>query len=442
MNKTAVILVVVPVLALGAYGVYKVKATGEPAKQGPKTAEVALGSIKQVVASTGRIVSNLDVDIKCKASGEVVLLPFDISDTVKKGDLLLKLDPIDEKRQVTKSMVAVEASGARLQVAQDNLRIAEMTLETDKRRAQAQLESAQVLARDEQSKADRVKSLLEKKLASQEEFDTAQTSAIQAASSLENAKVKLDELKTQETALALKRQDVKLAQTQVELDKIALTIAQDRLMDTEVNAPMNAVVTTRNVQTGQIIASGVSNVGGGTTVLTLSDMSRIFVLASVDESEIGRIKVGQKAMVTVDAFPGRVFNADVVRIASKGVTVSNVVTFEVKLELTGEERNLLKPEMTANVEILTAKKDNVLYVPFDSVLRENGRHMVTVVEADGSTRQQQIETGILDTVKIEVVKGLTQGQNVVIYQSESQSRWSGGNRPANNMVFGGPGRRH
>ena len=82
---------------------------------------------------------------------------------------------------------------------------------------------------------------------------------------------------------------------------------------------MDGVVTDRKVQTGTIIASGVSNVGGGTTILTLSDLSRIYVLASVDESDIGKVQVGQPATITVDAYPSMQFAGKVVRIASKGV---------------------------------------------------------------------------------------------------------------------------
>ena len=122
-----------------------------------------------------------------------------------------------------------------------------------------------------------MKQLFDKNLASQEDYDTAATAATQAETNLEAATVKMQELKSQEQALEIQRQNVKLAEAQVEADKIARDIAKDRVDDTKVVSPMDGVVAVRNVQIGQIIASGVSNVGGGTTVLTLSDLSQIFV---------------------------------------------------------------------------------------------------------------------------------------------------------------------
>ena len=92
-------------------------------------------------------------------------------------------------------------------------------------------------------------------------------------------------------------------------------------------------------------------------------MSHIFVLASVDESDIGGVKVGQKVNITADAFPGKTFTGSVVRIATQGVNVSNVVTFEVKIEVISADKNLLKPQMTANVQVIEASKSNVVMIP-------------------------------------------------------------------------------
>jgi HlyD family secretion protein len=380
------------------------------------------------------VVSNLDVDIKCKASGEVVNLPFDVSDTVKKDDLLVELDQIDMQRVLKQAEVRVAASQAKLEIARQNLVVAGLTLATDRLRTDAALKAAEVHAKDARVKADRMKDLLAKALASQEEYDTAETAAVQTAVDLETAKVKFEELKTQELALELSRQQVKLSQADVDSDEVALSIAKDRLRDTKVMAPMDGVVAVRNVQIGQIIASGVSNVGGGTTVLTLSDLSRVFVLASVDESDIGKVRLEQPATVTADAFPGRRFDGRVVRIATRGVNLSNVVTFEVKIEVTGEAKALLKPEMTANVEITAAAKDDVLLVPAEAVIRKaRGKQFVTVVGDDGAKQEVAVTTGISDGTKTEIAEGLTAGQTVVVHKGLSDSKWSGQKRAA-----GGP----
>ena len=142
--------------------------------------------------------------------------------------------------------------------------------------------------------------------------------------------------------LELKRQDVRLSMAQIETDKIDFSLAEQRLKDTKVFSPINGVVSERNVQSGQIISSGISNVGGGTLVMVLSDLTRLFILASVDESDIGKVKLGQKVVITADSFPGKRFFGKIERIATKGVNISNVVTFEVKIEVQGTDKQLLK----------------------------------------------------------------------------------------------------
>ena len=449
MKKWIVLIVLVLLLAGGGayyWWVYRPEAAKADAPV-VTTAKVERGPIRQIVASTGRVVSNLDVDIKCKASGEVTKLPFDVSDVVKKDNLLLELDPVDEERVVHQAEVRQSASQAKLQIARENLAVAERTLVTDRAKAEVAVKSAEVRAQDARAKADRMKVLLDKKLISPEDCDTAETAAVQAAADYDNAKVKVEELKTQELALELSRQQVKLAEADAESDKITFSIAKDRLDDTKVFAPMDAVVASRPVQIGQIIASGVSNVGGGTTVLTLSDLSRVFVLAAVDESDIGKVALDQAVTVTVDAFANKKFHGKVVRIATKGVNLSNVVTFEVKIEVTGEAKVLLKPEMTANIEeILIAEKSDVLLVPSEAILRKGrGKQVVTLVKEGAENEDVPVETGITDGTNTEIVSGVTEGQTVLIHKGASESKWTGQGKgpggPMRGTMMGGPPRR-
>jgi HlyD family secretion protein len=426
-KRVWLIIVAIGVIAIGIYSLRaRGTAKADTASQA-SAVKVEEGPIRLAVDSTGRVVANLNVDIKCKASGEVISLPFDVSDTVTQGALLVQLDPVDEQRNVDQATVELSASQSKLDQARLNLEIAQRTLATEKDKAEAALKSAEAQAQDARAKADRMKQLLGKKLASQEDYDTAETAAIQAASDLDNARTHMDELKTQEVSLGLKQDDVRLAQTQVESDKVNLEIAQQRLKDTKVFAPMNSVVSALNVQKGQIISSAISNVGGGTTVLTLSDLSHVYVLAAVDESDIGKVQVGQPATITADAFPGLRFYGKVVRIATAGVNNSNVVTFEVKIEVLSRNRRLLKPEMTANVEVIAAEEENALLIPVEAVSRQRGNSFVEVVKSDGTTEKRQVEVGINDGVKLQVLKGLSLGETVMVNKGEAQSRWRGQN---------------
>jgi len=430
MKKGTVVLIVV-VLAAGLVGYWMYSRAGsDDGEQEQETVKVKRGPIRKSVSSTGRGVANLDVEIKCKASGEVAEVPRDVSDRVKKGDLLLRLDPADEERNVRGAEVSLAASEARFLQAERSLLIAERNLAADRKRAAARLASAKARAKDAQAKAERQRRLLEKKLVSQEECGTAETGAIQAAADLKEVEIGIEELETDELALELKRQDVRLARAQVELDRIALSDANERLKDTRVLAPIDGVVSSRDVQTGQIISSGVSNVGGGTAVMTISDLSRLFVIASVDESEIGGVETGQDVTVTADAYPEARFRGSVVRIATKGVDTSNVVTFEVKIEVLGRRKGLLRPEMTANVEILISERESALLVPADSVFRRKGKRMIRVAKGEDSFEEREVEVGISDGISTEIVSGLKEGEAVVVSQSGGDSRWSGGRPPS------------
>jgi HlyD family secretion protein len=252
-------------------------------------------------------------------------------------------------------------------------------------------------------------------------------------------------LKTDEAALELRRQDVVLSKADLESAKINLSIAEQRLQDTKVYAPIDGVVTARFVQSGQIISSGISTTGGGTPIMTLSDLSRLYVLASVDESDIGDVRPGQKVQITADAYPGMSFGGVIERVAQKGVNTSNVVTFEVRIEILGENKSLLKPEMTANVDIIIAEKEKALTLPVAAVSRVKGIHTVSVLRPDGSTEAREVDVGISDGMRIEIVSGLDENETVLVNEGAAFSEWRreggppGGAGPA--RMMGGFGRR-
>jgi HlyD family secretion protein len=426
MKRLAIVGLIVALIVggLGYYFYRQRTAAAQTATAAKVTeAKVQRTDLRTSVSATGRVVSNLDVEIKCKASGEVIKLPFDVSDVVKKGDLLVELDPVDENRAVAQAVASLEASQARLATAQQNLQIAEGNLRIATAKAQAALPAAQAREADARSKAQRMQQLMEKKLASQEDFDTAQTTAAQALTELRNAELAIENLKIEEMNLELRKQDIRLAQTQVQSDQLTLDNARQRLADTKVVAPIDGVVASRDVQIGQIISSGITNVGGGTTVMVISDLSRIFVTASVDESDIGRVKLNQDVLITADAFPERRFTGKVILIATKGVNNSNVVTFDVKIEVTGRQVALLKPEMTANVQIILDQRENVLAVPVGALERRERKYFVNVVDAAGQVREQEVEVGLSDGSLREIVSGLEEGQTVQVKPAQLDSRW-------------------
>jgi HlyD family secretion protein len=482
MKKIILIVVAVAVIAGGIY-LWKVK-TGKAQSTDTqsKIGVVQRGTIEQNVEATGSVVSKKDVEIKCKASGEIISLPFDVSAKVKKGDLILELDPTDEERSVAKSRIALNTSQARLAQSASELEIAKKDLTNSRKQAEVDLESARIGYEDASAKEDREKQLLDKKLASKEEYDTAHTTAVQSKAKYDQAILNIEQLKIQDEALEQKRQDLKMAKSDLESARISLTIVEQGLKDTKIQAPTDGTITALNVQTGQIIASGINNIGGGTSVMTISDLSQLYVLASIDESDIGNVKVGQQVTITADAYPKETFTGLVDRIAQMGVSTSNVVTFEVRIEVTSDNKQLLKPEMTTNVKIVLQKKEDVLYVPATAVFNEDQKQAdeaaatgkakqpvvvspvvsvrsaggtvsagrkgragwassaagkgraggmrklkqyVTVVSPDGTKEVREVETGMTDGENIEIVSGLKEGEQIETREDSVSSKWSG-----------------
>jgi HlyD family secretion protein len=394
-----------------------------------QTASVSRGRLTQSVSATGRVVPNFEVEIKGKASGKIIKLPFDVSDTVRAGDLLVELDPLDESRSVSQANATLVVLEERIQQSRLNFQVAQQNMATNLDRAQADLLAAQSKAQDAATKRKRLEALVANRYISQDEYETGVLAAVQADAALVNAKVRLQELKTQDVSLKAQAQDVAIARAEAQGQAVALAASQQRLSETRILAPISGVITSRAGQIGQIVSSGISNVGGGTAIMTVADLSRIFILASVDESDIGLVRLNQPVHITVDAFPAKTFTGQVIRIAPKGVEEANVVTFEVKIEVSGADKALLKPEMTANIEIMVDHRDKALLVPSESVITRNGRTYVQVParsalsKGEAATRETAVTLGISNGTDTEVLSGLQVGDRVVVGQKSVQSQW-------------------
>src|SRR5262249_32780384 len=160
----------------------------------------------------------------------------------------------------------------------------------DSRQAESALKAAEVNARDLRSKAQRMQELFKTKLESEEHVESAETAASRAELSVDDARIAIEALKTRPIMIERLRTQVQMAEIQVDRAKTDVADAEQRFKDTKVNAPIDGVVTTRPAQIGTIVSSGITTVGGGTAILTLSDLSRLFVLVPVDEADIGKVK--------------------------------------------------------------------------------------------------------------------------------------------------------
>jgi hypothetical protein len=171
----------------------------------------------------------------------------------------------------------------------------------------------------------------------------------------------------------------------------ALSSAEDRLRDTRILAPITGIILSRSVDLGQIIASAVSNVGGGTVLATVADMGEVHVLTNVDEVDIGKVAIGQRAQMVADAFPDDSFDGEVVRIAPLGKTQQNVTTFSVVI-LVKNIGGKLKAGMSASVDIEIFRRQNVVLVPNEALKdprSEQGRALLVSIKTVPDTTRDK-----------------------------------------------------
>jgi len=307
--KRRTALMVAALIVAGGSGWYWVTREGE---QPPdvRTAAVSRGAIVQIVKATGAVDAMQTVTVGSQVSGVVSWLGADFNSTVKKGQVIARLDP---------SLLA-----AQVEQAQANL---------TKARADAQQRA--IAVRDAETKYSRAQQLDASQLIARSDLDDA------------------------ESTVDVARSSVAGSEAQVVQAEAALNQARVNLAHATITAPIDGIVIQRSVDVGQTVAASLSS---PTIFLIAADLAEMRVAASVDESDVSRVREGQPVVVTVDAYPGERFRGTVAQVRLQATVVSNVTTYSAIVDLPNRDLKL-KPGMTANVEIETARRDNVLRVP-------------------------------------------------------------------------------
>jgi len=211
--------------------------------------------------------------------------------------------------------------------------------------------------------------------------------------------------------------------------------AVSQLNETVIRAPIAGQVIGKPIPAGQSVSA---NASAPMVILTVADMSKMQIQTQVDESDIGKIQVGQKVTFTVDAYPTKTFSGMVSNVSQKATVVSNVVYYNVLVDVDSAE-NLLKPTMTARVSINITESKNTLFVPLAAVKATNGQQYVMVVQ-NGKTQNAPVTTGIASDTKIEILSGLTEGQQVLASQAKTQSTTSTQGGGGGRSIIPGMGR--
>lgn len=250
-----------------------------------------------------------------------------------------------------------------------------------------------------------------------------ETQKEQAEFTLQNAKTIYDRTNYLYNIGAKSKEDLDNAQYNYDTAQSKLEEAESNLSETVIVSPMDGVVIGEPVTDGTMAVQGNSN---PTVIMRIADLSRKQIFAKVDETDIGSVRVGQKATFTVDAYNGKTFTATVSKISQTDMdnswNISNsssssssssaaVIYYSVTLDVDDPE-GLLMPSMTARVDIETANKDNALAVPLSALKTDKQGTYVIVIKDDGSTENRYVETGIYGDEFVEIINGLAEGENV------------------------------
>ena len=294
-------VVVMGVAAFAASGCGRGEASEAPAIQ---TMEVIRQTMRITAEATGQVEPIRQVEVKSKASGEILRLHADIGDRVEPGTLLAEIDPRDVRNSHDQAQADLEVAEARVDISRAQL--------------------------------DRSQELLAAGVITQQEFES------------------------QRLDYANSRAGLVKAETNLEL-------AELRLSDVTIRAPISGTILTRNVEEGTVIQSASSNVSGGTTLFIMANLDEMQVRTLVDETDMGQIQAGLTATVQVEAFPGRTFEGVVEKVEPQATVQQNVTMFPVIVRL-DNRGGLLRPGMNAEVETLLVERPDVLVVPNNAVV--------------------------------------------------------------------------
>lgn len=336
-----------------------------PEKLTVKTDVAALRDLTQTISYAGAVDAPLRVKIGSEVAGRVAAVYFNELDDVHKGQPLIKLEDAEVRAQLTQALEALNQAQINLANVENNLA--------------------------------RVQELFKKGFASQEQLDAA-------------------------------RQAVDVGKALVKQNRASYELVNARLNNTTITAPITGTVVSKNVAVGEIVAGplGGATFSAPTFMAEIADLNDLEVIVDVDEIDIGKIRVGQQAAISVDAFPDKMYQGVVKDIASMTSSRREVgITYRVKARIIDPDRSL-KLGMTANLDFLIDRKEQVLTVPKSAIVFEGDTQFVFIVK-NGTLSRRTIATGIEGDEYTAVTEGLQPGAKIVIgvkTESGEVEEWS------------------
>ena len=471
------------------------------------TAKVERGNLRNTVTATGTLQAVTTVQVGSQASGTISALYADYNSVVKKGQVIAQLDPAVSKAQVDQARANLQQAQASLQQARAAVINSRAGVSDAQAKAQAASSTAQnnqagvagaranlaVLKAQQDDALSYLKqqeSLLKSGVVPQRDYDVAQTAYQTAQAKYDQASAQLNQailseqmaagsgiaqsqaqVQQSQAQVQQSQAQVQAAEAQVQQAAAALQLAEVNLAHTTISSPIDGIVVSRDVNVGQTVAASLS----APTLFTIAnDLTKMQVIANIDQADIGLVENAKSVKFTVDAFPGKDFDGKIEQMRLNPQNVQNVVTYNVVIDVDNPEQKL-KPGMTANLTITIDERNNVLKVP-NAALRfmpqdastqrsgsgnsngqggrqlsgnatsgsdQSGRsgsggesrfapptapvlagqtRLVWVLGSDGKPQNRRIKVGLTDGVSTEVVEGnLQEGEMVVTGQTLSSA---------------------
>jgi HlyD family secretion protein len=391
-----------------------------------ETVRVEQGTIQAKVTATGNLNAVVDVLVSSQVSGNIQALYADWNSKVKKGQLVALIDPEIFQAQVDQASATYRSAHSATITAQAQVQKAKADLSAavaSERNAEAI--AAKDLANETNAKGqwERAETLLRQQVMAQQDHDTAEANyrAAQAQVTADQAQIDAAKQNIQSAQASVKVAESQWAsaQAQERQTQAALQQAQINLVHTRIMAPVDGTVVARRMDVGQTVASTLNP----PTIFEIAqDLTKMQVDTNVDESDVGKVAVGQTATFIVDSYPDTTFRGVVADIRKAPIITQNVVTYDVVITVDNSSLKLF-PGMTANVTILAAKLDNTLYVP-NSVLRF--RTSAAVLKSNGlpapQADSQQVYTIAAGKLKSVPVRfGLSDGKYTAVTSNQLQA---------------------
>ena len=363
--KRIVSLVAVAVLVgAGVWGYLYTQSRGSAPKY--RTARVERGPLTAAVSATGNLNAVTTVQVGSQVSGQIKELMADFNTLVKKDQVIARIDPEIFQAKVNQAQADVASAQATVINQEAQVQKAKADVENAKAalaEGKANTAKAQVSVVDGKRDLDRKTQLFRRELIAKSDLDSAQAVYDSAVAQVDASRAKEESLSAaiQSATAQLRVTDAMLlsARAQVDQKKAGLVQAQADLEHTTIRAPVNGVVVSRAVDVGQTVAASLQ----APILFTIAeDLTKMQVEVSVDEADIGRIRLEDRVSFTVDSFPGQTFNGIVTQIRKAAQVVQNVVTYTVVVAVDNPRGHLL-PGMTANAKMIVSEKPSVLKVP-------------------------------------------------------------------------------